>query len=770
MIPKRLYIKNAIGIKKGLNREEIEIDFTKFPSGIIGIVGDTGVGKSVIVEMCTPYLKLITRSGSIQSHFYGNDALKEFEFEFNDKTYLSRFIIDATKNKIKPYLYEIVDGKEIVLNDKISNYNLIVSELFGDFDTFVHSVFAPQGEFPIISLTDSELKKLFIDLFNLDKYKDIYLPYVKEKYTEIDNEIRVEKMMIEKYDEEIRQEDDIKKNLVVLKKEVKQNEDGLVIAENEKSAILDELKAEEKKLDEYRHLIELKQSYLNQKENIIKQIEEFDRSNNRQFKNIEANLATSKRFRDEVKERLASEEKRFVRFRRIIDNSELITKKRNEIVSLREEIKKINDLIKEQQEINNNIVLTEHTIRTYKDKVNALESEIESLKKQTSVIEEVPCAGTEINSQCKLLFNAYKYKDTIQEKENEINKIKKYINDENVKLKKLKDKVFNGYENKLNDLENKLQTLESEKWEQLFDEIEIAEKEYSQFETLKKELNEKIERSIESDIELKNRIEELKASVAKKRSALEKQLEDVVDNINKIKINDPDLIKKKISELNFELVNLDGKIKSTNLKIVDLKSQIKVFEDSLDKIEKRKKEKDEIINRIKNYLDLFETYKVVEKFLKEIPVIEINALSNSLKEYTNELLLGLFDYSLTVDFITEMAKAGGRGTKEVFKVLVYNNGDEVLGKNLSGGQKQIVDMAIRMAIETLFYNVSSKRFKTVFMDESDSGLDTERAIKFWDMVELTHNRNNRYYTFIITHRTEIKNNLDQVIDLNKWRI
>ena len=70
MIPKKLILHNAIGIRRGIGKDEIEIDFTQFSQGVVGIFGKTGSGKTTILENMTPYRKMATRAGSLYDHFY----------------------------------------------------------------------------------------------------------------------------------------------------------------------------------------------------------------------------------------------------------------------------------------------------------------------------------------------------------------------------------------------------------------------------------------------------------------------------------------------------------------------------------------------------------------------------------------------------------------------------------------------------------------------------------------------------------------------------
>jgi exonuclease SbcC len=77
---KSLKLRGAIGIWKGLGLDEIEIDFTVFEPGLVTITGKNGNGKSTILENLHPFRTMVSRSGSLESHFYLKDSHRILEF------------------------------------------------------------------------------------------------------------------------------------------------------------------------------------------------------------------------------------------------------------------------------------------------------------------------------------------------------------------------------------------------------------------------------------------------------------------------------------------------------------------------------------------------------------------------------------------------------------------------------------------------------------------------------------------------------------------
>jgi DNA repair exonuclease SbcCD ATPase subunit len=152
----------------------------------------------------------------------------------------------------------------------------------------------------------------------------------------------------------------------------------------------------------------------------------------------------------------------------------------------------------------------------------------------------------------------------------------------------------------------------------------------------------------------------------------------------------------------------------------------------------------------------------LQKALKEIPTYELESLALLTTDYTNKLL-SLYSENFSIKIITSLEKANSDGYKDVFKVSTFNNGDETLASNLSGGQKEIIDSALRMGIVLTLSDTQSKRFQTSFWDESDKSIDTASALKYIDMLEMSRVLGNKHFVIVISHRDEVQAATEQRI-------
>jgi exonuclease SbcC len=161
--------------------DEISVDWTQFLGGLIAIVGKNGSGKTTILDNCHPFRKLGSRAGSLQTHIFKDGSLKELEFEFEGKTYLSRVELELGERTQRAYLSE--DG--VLLNDgKTSTYDEVVTKLFGSERLFFNSVFSSQHRQALTELTKGERKALFVELLGLD-----YLQTISDRSKEVAQQI-----------------------------------------------------------------------------------------------------------------------------------------------------------------------------------------------------------------------------------------------------------------------------------------------------------------------------------------------------------------------------------------------------------------------------------------------------------------------------------------------------------------------------------------------------------------------------------------------------
>lgn len=183
MNPLSLRLKNFKGIRAGLGLDDIFLDLTKLPPGLVAIVGANGSGKTTIMDNLHPYRLMPyklrkAKDWSPNAFSYydqcdGTEALKEFVFGMGEHTYRSLIMIDAERRKQECYLYRDTDGRWIPLNDgKSKTYDAEIENICGSPSLFFTSVFRSQGAKNLSDYTRSDILGIVSELLNIDHIRE----------------------------------------------------------------------------------------------------------------------------------------------------------------------------------------------------------------------------------------------------------------------------------------------------------------------------------------------------------------------------------------------------------------------------------------------------------------------------------------------------------------------------------------------------------------------------------------------------------------------
>lgn len=164
--------------------ESAKIDFTKLMEfGIFGIFGDTGSGKSTILD-CIGFALYgnvaRSRSGSIADviHYAADKAYVTFEFEIVYEGRRRNFRVERElkrKNAAQTLkVYEKQEGTWLVLAEGVRDGNALLERIIGlEQKDFEKCIALPQGEFAqFVRAARGERLKLISRLFDLEAYGD----------------------------------------------------------------------------------------------------------------------------------------------------------------------------------------------------------------------------------------------------------------------------------------------------------------------------------------------------------------------------------------------------------------------------------------------------------------------------------------------------------------------------------------------------------------------------------------------------------------------
>jgi exonuclease SbcC len=186
MIPLKLSLSGFCGIRDGLGRERITIDFEHETGGaaLVALTGRNGRGKSTILDNMTPYPVMPSRAGadglgafSYYDEVYLPENHKELEWAMDGVRYRSAFVMRlAGKRRTEAYLHQLgehgwtpvrlADGT--VSDGKMETYSRCLEGVAGSAATFFSTAFSAQQRRQLSSYRNGEIKHLLADLLRLD--------------------------------------------------------------------------------------------------------------------------------------------------------------------------------------------------------------------------------------------------------------------------------------------------------------------------------------------------------------------------------------------------------------------------------------------------------------------------------------------------------------------------------------------------------------------------------------------------------------------------
>jgi len=160
-----LKVRGAIGFKKGLGLDEIDVDFSGL-SGLVALAGQNGFGKTTLLENLSPYRMFASRDGALRHHFFMRDSFRDLTFEYNNDLYRTLIKVDSESDRTEGFVWK--NGQSMV-DGKVTNYSRYIENLLGSSNLFYNSVFCAQNSDKMSDMTTGQLKKLFVEFLRLDR-------------------------------------------------------------------------------------------------------------------------------------------------------------------------------------------------------------------------------------------------------------------------------------------------------------------------------------------------------------------------------------------------------------------------------------------------------------------------------------------------------------------------------------------------------------------------------------------------------------------------
>ena len=714
-----LDLKGAKGIK---NHEQIFIDFSKFEPGVVALIGNNGSGKTTLLEMASPFPCLLTRSGSLRSHFYLKDSHKIVVFKDENGKYY-KFIIQLAAhvdNGLVKYFAETSDDGENWKSVKectgnLTDYQNYVESLFGNISLYLRTAFFTKGNTKgtpdIASATKGERISLLSQLLGTENLNTLH-SITNDKLKDIKSKIDKISGIEAEYDNILFQKSEDESKLKIIKKDL-----------NSVNSELDKIQAKIPDIQKKADIFNEKYKNNNTPEALKKE--------------CESKINTLQYHLDDLKNHKEKNDFFKIHKTQIKEYKESY----DLYINAEKELKKLSDSL-------NKLTKNYYDIKSdYDNAVNNSYNENQKIVNTTAKVKTLKESLPEISDYCptcgyKLTASKKKELYLSQEKiRDEIDAIEDFIKQQKTIVKNCRQK-----ETSLNTRMKKAKE-ELDNAKEKYDEADgksIATSTYLEINSVYKDYVSYIEVSnLETDIEKVS--EELKK---------ENELLTSINSEEYINYNEEldKLIKSKDFNDNMKL--------KLSMDLASAETTIKLENEKLDKLKD-----DKLL--AKTLSSEYDDYSFLEKAFSNsgIQALELESAAPSIADLTNQILRESYGDKFTVSFST--LKQGRNKVIDDFAINVTNNesGWTTPIELLSEGEKIWIIQSLYYAFSLIRMEKTGFSFKVRFVDESDGALDSEMRLKYVSMIESAHKAGNARLTVMITHSQEVKDIVGQTISL-----
>ncbi len=759
-----------------------------FPEGLTGLIGKNGAGKSTIFEAI--YLALYGKYKYNKDKMRNDNAKSnepievELSFEENNNSY--RIKRKYTGINLTPNAELFINDEE---NASIFGANEVTKKITRllkiDSKNFKNSFFSEQKEVTaLLDMKGNERQvqfRIMLGLQKLDKLED----RIKDKKSETDKELNaLSKILLT--DSQIEQ---LKNDEENLHKELKVNEEKEIIITQSLNnlqtlynTIKSQIQIEEEK---EREVNKITKNIISVEERIsasTKNLLDYKKTINERLEN-KNELINISSFKDEYEKSLIKYSellKQKTDYANKINLEKSITEKMesekeldSEIIPLQNTINSFIDIEKEKERITKEfnhvkeLIQNKEELKTeIKKRYDLVESEIAKLNKYIKKLNNLgidsPCPecnrplGEEYYNKMLTEYQLNLNKFEIDKEEIQLNL--KNINDEIELLKQKNSDLLKGANLLVeteNDLKNKKQNLEylEKRVSKIKNEISVLQNDYENYKNISFNENEL------NEVEIKKN--ELKPYAEKyiKLQTLVKQIPEIQQ-----KITDTEEL---INKLNKELLLLKSNkdiIKFEETSLIELRNERDAKVKELTKVNNEKTEITININNVKNSIKSItktlndDAKKRIEKEAIETRIKTFNKLVDFIKEFKIKLQskeLPIISQSADKLF-TEITKGRYSGLRidPDFNFYINRDGIDVPVETLSGGEKDLASICLRIAISKRIAALCGrKNMGFLALDEVFGSQDKNRREDLVNTLQVVSNDFKQI--FIVTHNQDV---------------
>ena len=755
----RLRLRGSTGIKKGIGKDEIGIDFDGYDSGLIALTGDNGKGKTTLIENCHPYPQLLTRKGKLQDHFCLRDSFREVVYRDRDTKRMVKCLIqidgETKSGSCNYFAYTSADGGaswEAVpgVDKNAAPYEAFVLSTFGPLELFLRTAFItqrPTKNLPdLTDATAGEKKTLFVELAGIDylqKFADAASDRAKSAIqTAHDAEIRSQML-----ENTVGRKGDVEKSLA--------NSEKMLA---DKQAELEKTTAEGKTALTEANLAQERVS----KERDRASREAETRADAAAIKN-DISMLESERTRNEAAANGRKENERLIKeYEALQDTASGEQKKQNAVNEAN--AARMSAYLVNKQTYDGKVREVESRRDTLADERTALERKVLTLRNDIKLRERDAAEIKDTCPTCGQRLPAEKIAELEKKRADTLKEIKSA------------EAEISAHEKRLAEIGKGIEDIQKELSEIAFEEPMKPKQEVfdaTAFNAAVQKMNaidiNRARTELETAKTATVRIEGINAQIADKQVLLA-QAEQYARKLADKRDGDAETA---LRDAQAKLDALTEKYTQTKADIAATEATITAARNTLAEIDAQEKELAEARKAAAEAKTEGTEWELVAKAFGRdgIQALELDALAPGISETANRLLESAYGDRFTISIETTRIGGSGKKTKQIedFKIMVTDSadGEPTALENKSGGEAVWIKRAIYDAFAVIRRRNTGFAFLTCFQDETDGALDAFAKTAYCRMLEASHEAAKLRHTIIITHSNEVRAMVEQKIAMEE---
>lgn len=810
MKPLRLKLKNFLGIRAGLGRDELDIDFEPMLDGnqLVAIVGENGAGKSTLLDNLSPFRVMPSRAGgynpgsfSYYDNTYG-EALKEFDFEQGSRRYRSTLVIKG-QNKTKTtqaYLFNLaINGGTVSLipvkmpdgtvsDGKTATYDRCVEHICGSAEMFFTSAFSSQGKKPLSAYANGEIKALMSELLGLDHVRDL-----GKKAGEVVNGLRRELQGMQSDLAAIATKE---REIADAEASLKTTAVTLKFSEERRSKARIAVQAATRKLAEVQAdnnaNAEIRRQELSAKVNALSaKLEGLARES---AADVAAENNRLRGLNEQTANEVAGHTNSIGNLRRQIQEQQVISGRVAEVSAAKALAPELeaaittvaSDIAKVKSQVDALHALETEKTRIAEEKKSLVSqghncaARLKDLRGRAELVTRVPCIGMDIQNTCPLLENANEADRSIPDaavadtanrtsyaalskKAEDLGCSIERAGDPRGRLRALEARQTEVLQqiaanNRILALEEAIRNSESV--------IAHAEASVADFE---RSIKERQARQTKEIAALDARIAELKARHERASVAVKAELGQAQLSLAALPYPSDtaavDAASEALRLADAELSEAENAAERVRAMIAGTNERIRMTQEAIADAPTKKAMASTIEAEISHWMNL-------TKALGNdgIIALSIDDAGPTLSSLANDLLMSAYGPRFSVSIKTQAEKADG-DLRETFDVIVFDaeRDDEKSVGIMSGGEKIYINEALVRAIALYQSQMSDRHYECMFADESDGALDPEKKQQFVRMKRKMLELGGHQNEIFISHAPDLWDMADYRINMADYR-